>query len=145
MSTSPVINALVGKRAEIAGQLDELDRKRSALAADLSAIDTAIAIFDPSIAAAAIKPKRQRPELPARAGETARAIFAYLRQLQRPASTAEITLHIMERRGLDTGDKALVDRMGTRVRGSLEAQRKRGALQSREGPDRLLVWSVRVD
>jgi hypothetical protein len=62
MAQSIVINALSEKRAELAGQVSDLERRITQARADLSHVDATIRLFDPSIKPAAIRAKAAPPE-----------------------------------------------------------------------------------
>jgi hypothetical protein len=60
MAEPHVLSALVSKRAEIAGQIEGLERQADQFRADLLHIDAAIRIFAPDYRPNEIRPKAKR-------------------------------------------------------------------------------------
>ena len=58
MSTSPIINALHRKRAEVSGEIRQLDARIHDLRRDLGHIDATLKLFDPTAQPRLIKPVR---------------------------------------------------------------------------------------
>ncbi|MEI8718491.1 hypothetical protein [Mesorhizobium sp. ISC11] len=94
-----VIYALIAKRAELSGQVLELERQKAALEDQLSHIDHALAIFGCAKPPRDIKPK-----------VTAVRLFK--------RNNREIALRIMVSKGLDNGDGALVAKVTDSVKGA---------------------------
>jgi hypothetical protein len=61
MGTSPVINALRRKRAELAGQIRELDARIHDLRREQGHIDATLKMFDPDAQPRLIKPVQPIP------------------------------------------------------------------------------------
>ncbi|TGS45196.1 MULTISPECIES: hypothetical protein [unclassified Mesorhizobium] len=106
MGEPHVISALVAKRAELAGQVLDLDRQRSSLIDQIAYIDHTLAIFAYDANPEDIKPKRKhvyrfkRRELP-----------RLMREIE--AGGVKLTyrgtaLRIIEAKGWDTANGALV-------------------------------------
>ncbi|TGP57237.1 hypothetical protein EN873_03865 [bacterium M00.F.Ca.ET.230.01.1.1] len=106
MGEPHVISALVAKRAEIAGQIIDIDRQRASLAHQLAYIDHTLAIFAYAGNPADIKPKRKhvyrfkRRELP----RLMREIEAEGVKL----TYRETAIWIIEAKGWDATNGALV-------------------------------------
>ena len=73
MAQKAALNGLIEKRAEIAGRIDVMQREMRDLVAQISHIDAAIRIFDPSVDLGDIKPKLP-PRFHAFKGEVSRLI-----------------------------------------------------------------------
>ncbi len=58
MTQSHCLSGLVAKRAELAGQMLELEKQLEAIRSKLRHLDATILLFDPHHAVEAIKPKR---------------------------------------------------------------------------------------
>ena len=109
------LNALIRKRAELAGELERHEAAARQLKVDLTHLEATILMLGPDTDLAAIKPKRLRPPQEAGKGDMAHIVFATLRVAERPCSTKELAMHVMAERGMDTADKATVRMMMTRV------------------------------
>lgn len=143
MENQHTINGLVRKRAELAGQINALQGQLVGLLSDLSAIDSAIRIFDPTIELEEIVMKPVPPRNGAARGQMTLLALNILREAGKPLSTEEISERIMAARGLSTADKPLVRMMLQRVHSCLRAHRKRGRVRSRKGPGgKFSVWEL---
>jgi hypothetical protein len=119
MSEPHVISALVAKRAEIAGMIHDLDLKRAALAVDLEHVDRVLMMYGYKGLRQIRAKKPLAPPLFAR-----REVPLYLRELERTGVTKgvrEIALALIERRGWDAGDNALVKKAIEAVRSARKA------------------------
>jgi hypothetical protein len=140
MSTSPVINSLRRKRAEISGLIRDLESRAHAMRRDLAHIDATLKMFAPDVEPRTIKPLRpyrprnrlfERKELSVR-------VMTALREAGEGGTTLEsIADHIMADKGLD-------DAAGRMIRGvvaiALKGLRKRGVVMlGNETPPR---WRV---
>jgi hypothetical protein len=65
MAQSPIVYALVQKRAEIAGLIIDLEKRTRQGRADLVHVDATRHLFDPDIRPRSIKAKRLAPRLSA--------------------------------------------------------------------------------
>jgi hypothetical protein len=110
MSTSPVINALIGKRAELAGSAATLERQLARVRDDLGHIDATLRLFDPTIKPATIKPRAPAPTRSAHfeVGEIARRCRAGMRDAGPDGVTADgLALVAMRDKGVDPDDTAI--------------------------------------
>ena len=91
MSETHVIPALRAKRAEISGQIHDLDKRIARMRANLANIDAAIQLLSPSTDPDAIPPKRtyRRTKYFAR-NELARMALDVLRRAPGPLAAKEI-------------------------------------------------------
>ena len=101
------INALVRKRAEIAGQIRELEHQTDQLRAEMIHVDSVLRLFAPDIETEKIPARQRTPrrsEYFAR-GELTRICFDALREAAERGegwlTAEEITLSTMQAKGLD--------------------------------------------
>lgn len=104
-----VVNGLVEKRAEIAGEIREIEQQLRALRGSLSHLDATIHLLDPGIELSQMRPKRRRRKNSLFAdGELGRCIREVLRDAGDTAlSTVDITKKVLAQRGLDQDAAAL--------------------------------------
>lgn len=100
MAESHVVSALVQKRAELSGELAQLDERRAALKAHIANIDAVLRLFryigDPT----KIKPRRRRGWM-FRRGELQRLILDIERDARRPLRNDEFAHEVIIRKGWD--------------------------------------------
>lgn len=123
MGEPHVISALVAKRAELAGQMVDLDRQKAAVKAQLRHVDHTLAIFGYADPPRDIPPKRphvyrfKRRELP-----------KFIRQIEAEESgqtNRVIALRVMELKDWDAGDRELVRKVTESVKGAKNWQNRR--------------------
>jgi hypothetical protein len=110
MGDSPAIYGLVSKRAELAGRIIELQRELDTLSADVSTLDGAIKIIDPSYDLRSIKAKRKltKNQFFGEHGEASRFVLNALREAGEPLTTNQIADLAADRKHLGNADmKAL--------------------------------------
>ena len=114
--TDPVVSALIHKRAELMGELQQLRERLETLRQGLEHLDATIHLFDPGYDTAAGKPKRPPyRESPFAPGDLTRAIFNVVRMAQKPMTIAAITQEVMAANGLNTDDRELAADVTQRV------------------------------
>lgn len=125
-----VVQALVAKRAEIAGYIHDLERRLAQYRADLTHIDAAITLFDDSVAVDAIEPRRpvQRSRYFGM-GELSRCCREALRDASGPITAADIAVKALIDRKLDAEDPRLRSDFILRVARALGQMRKKGQVQ----------------
>ncbi len=143
MSDEYVVNGLVKRRAEIAGEIENTQKKLGDLVEDLAQLDAVILQFDPSYEIKSIVPKAWRPpEHWSKRGEMSRVILGIMRQATEPLTTRDIALQLLTERALDKNDKALVRLMTKRVAVSLRGYRESGHIRSMQGPGQYNLWEL---
>jgi hypothetical protein len=112
------MGALTRKRADLAAELEELDRRARQLRADIVHLDAAMAIVDPSRCSADVPRLRvqHRPEWFANLG---RLCLDVLRGAAEPMTSRQVAVAVMGLAGHDVGDKAAVQVVEHRVHASL--------------------------
>jgi hypothetical protein len=108
----------------------------------LDSLDATIRLFKPDIDLVAVKAKPLPPRNAAFQGEVTRAILDKLRRIQRPMTTRELALAVMEGRGLDNADATLLRTIVKRVNATLRYHRNRGVLTSERGPGNHMLWAI---
>jgi hypothetical protein len=142
MPETHVLSALLAKRSELAGLIDHHHLELRNLIIQLDSLDATIRIFKPDIDLEVIKPKPLPPRNAAFQGEVTRAILDKLRRTQRPMSTRELSLAVMEARGLDNADAALLRTIVKRVNATLRHHKNRGVLTAERGADNHMLWDI---
>jgi hypothetical protein len=143
MKNEHVISGLLKKRAELAGRIDRHQSELVAMLSDLSAIDSALRIFDPEIDLAEITMKPMPPRHGAARGQMTLLALNVLREANEPLRTEEINRRIMIARGLSTADKPLARMMLERLHSCLRHHRKHGRVRSVRGPgNKFSLWEA---
>jgi len=143
MAETHVVSALIRKRAEIAGQIEQAQSDLRQLIIDLDNLDATIRLFKPNIDLEEIRPKPLPPRHHAYKGEISRIVLEALRQSQKPLTAQEIAQHVMAERGLNTADKRLVRLIGKRVGACLRNNRDRGVARSEKTNGQHLLWRLK--
>ena len=143
-TSSHVLSGLIRKRQEIADALDAAQSKVRQLILDIDAVDGTIRLFQPDIdlSNVRVRPAPRRHE--AHRGDTSRLIMGLLREAGEPLSHREVTLKVMEHRGLNIADKPLYETLRLRIGASLRGMRDRGRIVSGEGRGSGVRWSLAV-
>lgn len=131
--TDYMIEGLVKKRAELAGEIERTHDTLRSLAADLGHIDATLHILAPDRAVEAIKSKVFRPPADwSKRGEMTRMVLSILRTARAPMTTREIGERMIVERGL-IADATTLNSMGRRVACVLRRQRELGRTRSTDG------------
>ena len=131
--TDYMVDGLVKKRAELAGEIERTHDALRKLAADLEHIDATLGIIAPDMVVEAIKSKVFRPPADwSKRGEMTRMVLSILRTARAPMTTREIGERMIVERGLVADTKAL-NSMGRRVACALRRQRELGRAKSVDG------------
>jgi hypothetical protein len=137
------INALIRKRAEIAGQIENLQGQLKKAVLDLDNVEATLRLFAPTIDMAAIGPRRVPTAHHAFRGEVSRIVLETLRTATAPLVTDTIAERVMVKRRLDTSDVALRRVIASRVSACLRHwEKKRGAVRSMPGPGQSRMWET---
>jgi hypothetical protein len=140
MENEHVIAGLVRKRAELAGKLEAAHAEVRQLVIDIDAVDATLRMFQPDIDLQEIRPKPLPPRHAAYKGEVSRLVFEALRTAHHPMTTAELAVHVMGARSLNTADKKLLLTISKRVNACLRHHRTRGLVRSETGPGGRALW-----
>ena len=120
MADPHVITALVRKRAELSGELSEIDRQRRSVRSRIAHVDEALKLFGYGGDPKAIPAVRRRQWM-FRRGELSRAVYDVLRTAAGPVPNSEIAAELIRRKGWDEADEEL----GALVAGKVKDVRKR--------------------
>src|SRR5258708_12034235 len=97
-----VLNGLVKRRAELAGDIENTHEALRKMVLDLESLDATIVQFDPDFQVETIKPKAFRPPKDwSNRGQMSRIILSILRQPIEPLTTRDIALQLLIERALD--------------------------------------------
>src|SRR5688572_33509925 len=123
MAEPHIVAALRDKRAELSGSIADLEKRIGQHRADLLHVDAVLRLIAPDLEPAAILPKAVRqPSGWFRPGELARMVLDVLRTTPAPLSVREITVQVMERRGLDPQDARTAELLRKLVSNALNRQ-----------------------
>ena len=137
-----LLNGLVAKRAEIAGQIEANQQQLRKLIVDLDAVEATIRVFDPDIDMMAIHPRPVPPRHAAFKGEVTRIVFKALREAKEPLTSRDIAKVLMRERGLNVDDGDVVVMMTKRVGACLKTKKNQGLVRSITIPGTLLGWEL---
>lgn len=142
MENDNVVNGLLRRRQEVADRLELVQGQMKQLVLDLDALDTTIRLFRPDteIGVVRIKPIPRRHA--AVRHESSRILFSLLREAGRPLTTREIVRAVMENRGLNTADHAMVETMRLRLASTLRKLKNRGKLVASVEAGRNMRWGL---
>jgi hypothetical protein len=136
------INALKDRRASVAGEITECEKRLRYLRDSLGYIDGSLALFDPKGDPNTIPPKRpyRRVKLFGQ-GELNRLILGVMRKAGRPLGTPEIVSGVLTELG---HDGSAAKGMNHRVRANLQyLHRERGTVE-KLGAGRGTTWAIRA-
>lgn len=143
MSEPHAIHALVRKRAELSGDIENTQATLRKMILDLEHLDRTLLMFDPDYKIETIKPKAFRPpEDWSKRGQMTRLILGILRQTSEPMSCRDIAHQLVLERALDKDDPKLLRLMTKRVGVALRGQRDKGVVRSHEGPGQFVLWEL---
>ncbi len=114
MKNDHVLSGLVAKRAELAGQIETMQRDMRELVATIGHIDAAIRVFDPTADISDIQPKLP-PRFQAFKGEVSRLVLNALRKSPKPLPVSDLTLIVAAGRGINPDDKPFMRVLSRRV------------------------------
>ncbi len=142
MADTHVISALREKRAEVSGLIAALEQRIVQHRADLVHVDAVLRLYAPTLEPDSIAPKavRRRNDW-FTPGELARLVLDVLRIAPTALTMREITVAVMQRRGLDPDDGRSVHLMGKLV--SNAVSRQAADLVERVADGKTSAWRVR--
>ena len=138
-----VLNGLVKKRADLAGDIERTHELLRKMILDLENLDATILQFDPNHRVEQIKAKAFRPPKDwANRGEMTRIVLSVLRQAAEPLTTRDIAVQMLIERALDKEDVRLLRLMTKRVGVALRGQRNNGIVKESQGPGQYMLWEI---
>ena len=141
--TNYMIEGLVKKRAELAGEITRNQDALHKLVTDLEHMDATLRIIAPDMEIEAIRPKVfKAPEDWSKRGEMGRMVLSILRTSRDPMTSREIAAQLVLQRGL-AADQKMLKLMTKRVSTCLKRQRELGRAVSTNGPGFHLLWVIK--
>lgn len=138
-----VVHGLIDKRAEVVGKIEALQAQLAQLLSDLDSLDRTIRIFEPDIDLSDAPVKPVPPANAAFRGEVQRFLLDAMRKSDVALTTHDLARAIMEARGLNTADKALLKLISTRTGHSLGSLRRKGFVDAQKAnAGGLLRWQI---
>jgi hypothetical protein len=141
MKNEHVLSGLMAKRAELAGQIETMQRAMRELVATIGHIDAAIRVFDPNADIEDIKPKLP-PRFQAFKGEVSRLVLNALRESKKPLPVSDLTLTVAAGRGINPDDKPFMRVLSRRVGACLRNLRKKKLVAMTRPPGSLGLWQI---
>jgi hypothetical protein len=143
MTNTHILPVLNQRRVELANEIDQTQNRLRQMIADIDGLDIAIRLFDSDYRAQPVNSKNTSSyDDLTRRGDTARLILDILRQANQPLTISDIAIAFVANRGLDVGDRRLIQIIKERVAKSLRKQRSRGTVCSRQGPNEQVLWEI---
>jgi hypothetical protein len=130
MKNEHVLSGLIAKRAELAGQIEMMQREMRQLVAALDHVDATIRVFDPNTYLEDIRP-RLPPRFQAFKGEVSRLVLNALRKAEGPIPVWDLTLAVAAGRGITTDDKPFMRVLYRRVGACLRHLKRKNWLPLR--------------
>ena len=141
MKNEHVLSGLIAKRAELAGQIETIQREMRQLVATLGHVDATIRAFDPNVELEDIKPKLP-PRFQAFKGEVSRLVLDALRKSAKPLPVSDLTLVVAAGRGINPDDKPFMRILSRRVGACMRNLRKKKLVEMTRPPGSLGLWAV---
>ena len=141
-TSNPVLHGLLRKRQEIADKLEVAQAQVRQLVLDIDAVDSTIRLFHPDVEIGVVRIKPVARRHAAVRHEASRIIFGVLREAPGPMTTREIVRAVMEARGMNTADHAMVQTMLLRMASTLRKLKNRGKLVADKQDGKNRWWGL---
>ncbi len=143
MAESPVVTALVSKRAEMAGLIEHYQKEMGRLAADLAHLDATLKLFSPEIDLRTLRAKEHRTRNRFfRPGECQRMVLDIFREAQGAAlSSRQIGETLAARKGLEP-TTAMIEQMQKNAIAVVHRLERTGTLISAGRGGQGATWRV---
>jgi len=141
-TSNPVLHGLLRKRQEIADKLELTQGQVRQLVLDIDAVDSTIRLFHPDVEIGVVRIKPVPRRHAAVRHEASRLIFALLREAIGPMTTREIVRAVMEARGMNTADHAMVQTMVLRMASTLRKLKNRSKLVADKRDGKNQRWEL---
>lgn len=140
---SDTLSGLIERRAALAAEIDEARDRLAILAAALRQLDRTIERRGSNRDPTTIGPRRLvvAPG-PHERGPIVRPILAILRTSERPMTLREITLRVIEAKGLDAADARVLRNVSQQVKMALAGQRRNGVVVGVRRVGRFVAWKI---
>ena len=137
-----VATALIEKRRELAGKIEDLQRQLKVTVTDLDHVEASLRLFVPDIDLIEYGPRPVPPPHAAFKGEVTRVVLETLRKAGRPMNTRDLTEVVMRERGLPWDDLKTRRVILQRVGACLNSWKRTGVVKPSPGPGQMLSWEV---
>ena len=137
-----VATALIAKRRELAGEIEDLQRRLKLAVTNLDHVEASLRLFVPDIDLTEHGPRPVPPPHAAFKGEVTRILLETLRKAGKAMNTRDLTEVLMRERGLPWDDLKTRRTMQQRVGACLKHWEKKGTLKSSPGPGQMLNWQI---
>jgi len=142
MENDNVINGLLRRRQQVSDQLELVQSQMRQLVLDLDALDSTLRLFKPDVEIGIVRIKPIPRRHAAVRHESSRVIFSLLRETGEPMTTRALTRAIMEARGMNTADHAMVNTMLVRLASTLRKLKNRGKLVADKEGGKNMRWGL---
>jgi hypothetical protein len=137
-----VVTSLMAKRAEMAGLVQDAERRLDVLRADLNHVDAVLRMFDLDANADAIRTKQPcKPSNGSKVLNLSRKVLDVLRTADKPLTALDIAKVVLEGSGL-VADPATLKATTRKVGKLPDHHRRRGVVVSSDIGGRMLGWQV---
>jgi len=137
-----VATALIAKRRELAGVIEDLQRQLKIAVTSLDHVEASLRLFVPDIDLTEHGPRPVPPPHAAFKGEVTRILLETLRTAGRPMNTRDLAEIVMRERGLPWDDLKARRTIHQRVGACLNHWKNRSVLKSTPGPGQMLNWEI---
>jgi len=127
------IQDLVRKRADLKAEVDRRTQDLTQLGKQVEALSLVMGLFQPSLPETLIFPQYRK--------ETARLVFAALREAGRPMTAPELANRVLVAKRIPPEDYATVTVVKKRIQGSLAHHRRKGVLRCQKNAIGLNEWT----
>ena len=141
-TSNPVLHGLLRKRQEIADKLEVAQSQVRQLVLDIDAVDSTIRLFHPDVEIGVVRIKPVVRRHAALRHESSRIVFGVLREASGPMTTREIVRAVMEARGMNTADHAMMQTMVLRMASTLRKLKNRGKLAADKQDGKNQRWGL---
>ncbi len=142
MENDNVVNGLLRRRQEVVDRLEVVQGQMRQLVLDLDALDSTLRMFRPDVEIGVVRIKPIPRRHAAVRHESSRLVFSLLREAKEPMTTRALTRAIMEARGMNTADHAMVATMVVRLASTLRKLKNRGKLVADKESGKNMRWGL---
>lgn len=142
MENDNVVNDLIRRRQKVSDQLEVLQVQMRQLVSDLDALDSTLRLFRPDVEIGVVRMNPIPRRHAAVRHESCRLVFTSLRESPEPMTTCSIVRAIMEARGMNTADHAMVGTMVIRLASTLRKLKNRGKLVPDKQDGKNMRWRL---
>lgn len=142
MENDNVVSGLLRRRQEIADKLEIVQGQLRQLVLDLDAVDATVRLFRPDVEIGVVRIKPIPRRHAAIRHESSRLVYSLLREAHGAMTTREIVRAMMEARGMNTSDHAMVETMRLRLGSTLRKLKNRGKLVADKEAGRNMRWRL---